>query len=316
MPPPGISAWRGTIVRLLVSRAEFPRNDPVIAAAGNIACDPVQIGQSSTACHMDATSDLLVTGQYDAVLALGDNQYICAGYGAFQKSFDPTWGRVYERMYPVPGDKEYRSAATAPDGTDCSQQGEEKPEGFRQYFGDAPGRPPGFYYSFNVGQWHLVALNSACLHAGGCKVGSPQYRFLVKDLASHKSQCTLVFWHHPRFSSGAHGNDARYADWWEAMYRSGVDLTLHAHEHTYERFAPQTPDQLLDAKRGIRQFIVGTGGHSHVNFPDHDPQPNSEVRNDNTFGILELVLHPNSYEWQFVPEDVEGFSDSGQGDCH
>ncbi len=305
--------------------------DLTVLAAGNIACDPNQAGYNggdgtATSCHMKHTSNLLVRRYSDAVLALGDNQYICGGHRGFNQSYDPTWGRVYNKTYPVPGDKEYRNTNNSPTGTDCEPP-PNLAEGYQAYFSGAPGPAPGsageFWYSFELGDWHIVALNSACglgVVQPDCDPqdgnGSAEYDWLVNDLANSNKQCTLVFFHHPRFSSGKHGNDADTAAFWSAMYDDGVELILNAHEHTYERFRAQDPQQNRDRANGIVEFVVGTGGHSHERFPSGTPEPNSVVRNDSTFGVLEVALRASSWRAEFIPEAGSTFTDSAKGNCH
>jgi hypothetical protein len=171
------------------------------------------------------------------------------------------------------------------------------------------------YYSFDVGSWHLIALNSVCDEVGGCHAGSPQERWLRADLAAHPARCTLAYWHHPRFSSGLQSSSTRFIPFWQALYEAGVDVVLNGHDHSYERFAPQDPEGQLDPDHGIRQFVVGTGGGSHYGFPGVI-LPNSEAQNADTFGLLMLTLHPTRYDWEFVPMAGKTFQDSGTAACH
>ena len=186
--------------------------------------------------------------------------------------------------------------------------------GYFDYFGTAAGRRSPGYYSFNLGRWHLIALNSECAQVGGCATGSPQERWLRADLAAHPARCVLAYWHKPRFSSGMHGNNATYTAFWHALHGAGADMVLVGHDHDYERFAPQTPHGRADPARGIRQFVVGTGGKTHYGF--RTIRANSQVRNSRTFGVLRLALHPSGYDWRFVPEPGKTFTDSGHGSCH
>ena len=291
----------------------FAASDPVIAAAGDIACDPTDInfnlGNGGTSgCHEKATSDLLVNKGFAAVLALGDNQYYCGGYQAFLQSYDPTWGLVKSITHPVVGNHEYLSS----NGTDCDPTGDAA--GYFQYYGAAAGTPGAGYYSYDIGTWHVIALNSNCSDAGGCSINSPQGKWLEADLAAHSNFCTLAYWHIPLFSSGGRAA-ANSQSFWNSLYNHNADLILSGHDHIYERFAPQSPSGVADPDRGIREFIVGTGGANHTSIPGN-LAANSEVQNVNTYGILKLTLHPNSYDWQFVPEAGKTFTDSGSGVCH
>jgi len=168
------------------------------------------------------------------------------------------------------------------------------------------------WYSFDVGSWHLIALNSNCSNAGGCRAGSPQYNWLAADLAAHPHQCLLAYWHIPLFSSGGRANQNSHS-FWNLLYAAHADVVLNGHDHIYERFAPQTPSGQLDTTGGIREFIAGTGGANHTSIVA--PAANSEVRIATTFGVLELTLHPGSYDWAFVPIGSQPVMDSGSGTC-
>lgn len=287
--------------------------DPVIAAAGDIACDPdsesFNDGEGNpNSCRQKYTSDLLVNADLAAVLPLGDVQYHCGGYDAFMQSYHPSWGRVRAISRPVVGNHEYLTFG----GTDCTNENAGA-AGYFQYFGEAAGDPSQGYYSYDIGAWHLIALNSNCEDAGGCNVGSPQIRWLLKDLAASRNLCTLAYWHIPLFSSGGRtATNTRVM--WEILYNHSVEVILTGHDHIYERFAPQRADGTLDVERGIRQFVVGTGGSNHTEL--EYLAANSEVRHTGTYGVLMMTLRQASYEWRFVPEEGGTFSDSGIADCH
>jgi hypothetical protein len=285
----------------------------VIAAAGDIACDPNAFAfnegrGSANACHQRATSDLLVNAGLTAVLALGDLQYYCGALAAFMYSYDPSWGRVKTITHPAPGNHEYQLAGAY----GCAPGA----QGYFSYWGPAAGDPSRGYYSFDIGAWHLISLNSNCDEIGGCSAGSPQERWLRADLAAHADAlCTLAYWHHPPFTSsvvpvGTPRTLALLRD----LYAAGADVLLNGHQHNYERFAPQTPAGVADPSHGIREFVVGTGGEDLRRFGT--PIANSEVREDGTFGVLELTLLPASYTWQFIPEAGDAFTDSGSTACH
>jgi hypothetical protein len=281
----------------------------VIAAAGDIACQstsPYFHGGAGTPtrCRQQYTSDLLAGAGLAAVLPLGDTQYCCSSLASFSGSYHPSWGRVKPISRPVPGAQEYEIPGAA---------------GYFDYFngagvvsGPAGDRGRG-YYSFDLGAWHLVALNSNCRFLG-CTVGSPQERWLRADLAQHQNACTLAYLHAPRFSSTAGGNHPAVQRLWEALHDAGAELVLSADSHNYERFAPQDPLGRADAAYGLRQFVVGTGGHSLKGFGAI--RANSEVRYADRFGVVQITLRPSSYEWRFQPEGSGVAGDAGAGECH
>ena len=297
----------------VVAPLSAPAGDPVIAAAGDIACDPASPSFNAGAgtlngCRQQATSDILVGQGFSSVLALGDNQYECGGYNAFLQAYDPSWGRVKAITYPVPGNHEYQGSG----GTDCDPT--HSAAGYFMYFGAAAGDPTKGYYSFDVGSWHVVALNSNCLYIGGCGPGSPEETWLRADLAAHPASCTLAYWHHPRFTSGSVGDDSEVAAFWQDLVDAGADIVLNGHAHGYERFAPQNPSEQYDPTRGLREFVVGTGGEDFQTFATSKPL--SESRQGDAFGVLKLTLHATSYDWQFASVAGASFADSGTASCH
>jgi acid phosphatase type 7 len=292
------------LVCLLLACGARGQAPPVIAAAGDIACDPADPSfnggnGTATACRMKATSDLMLGLGLTAVLNLGDNQYENGTLAKYQASYQPTWGRLDAIIRPVPGNHEYVTAGAA---------------GYFSYFGAAAGDPAKGYSSYDLGGWHLIALNSNCAAVGGCGAGSLQGQWLAADLAAHPGTCTLAYWHHPRFSSGPHGNDAISDPFWQALYAAGADVVLNGHDHIYERFAPQGPAGAADPARGIRQFTVGTGGKNLTSI--QVVKANSEVRNASAFGVLEMTLHPNGYAWRFLSAPGGAVLDQGASLCH
>jgi hypothetical protein len=277
--------------------------DPAIAAAGNIACDtadPAFAAGAGTAaaCHMALTSTL-VPATAAGVLVLGDAQDDDGSLYNFQHAYARSWGRLLPITHPVPGSKDYRKPG-AP--------------GYFGYFGAAAGDPLKGYYSFDLGGWHVVALNGVCAPVGGCEGGSAQEQWLRADLLAHPAICTLAYWYQPRFSSGKLGNHRAYDAFWRDLYRAGADVVLNADDQDYERFAPQTPKAVADPASGIREFVVGTGGIALTPFGV--VQPNSEARADTAFGVLQLALHPTSYDWQFTAEPGVPVTDAGTYSCH
>jgi hypothetical protein len=291
-------------------------SDPVIAAAGDIACDPANSSfnggkGTSSSCRQLYTSNLLVNAGLTAVLDLGDNQYFCGAFQAFQKSYDLSWGRVKSITHPSVGNHEYiTSGGTGTTGCNNTNTGA---AGYFKYFGSAAGPAGKGYYSFNVGSWHIIALNTQCSQVGGCSSGSPQYNWLKSDLAANTQKCTLAFWHIPLYSSGGRAA-SNSKPFWQLLYNANADLILNGHDHIYERFAPQNPSGDVDNTRGIREFIVGTGGANHTSITS--VAANSQVRNSSTYGVLRITLHAASYDWKYTPEAGKTFTDSGTTACH
>ncbi|MDQ1373903.1 MAG: hypothetical protein QOJ09_1241, partial [Actinomycetota bacterium] len=232
------------------------------------------------------------------VATLGDTVYETGTPAEFARCYAPAWGPFKDRTRPAPGNHDYAT----PHGA-----------GYHAYFGAAAGTPGRGWYSYELGGWHVAVLNSNC-GAVGCGAGSAQERWLRADLAAHPVRCTLAYWHHPRFSSGLHGSDVDVAPLYQALYDAGADVILAGHDHDYERFTPLDPKGVVDGARGIRTFVVGTGGRSHYPFPG--ALPGSEVRRGDTFGVLVLTLEASSYRWEFVPASGRDGADAGTGVCH
>ena len=273
------------------------RRLPTLAAAGDIACAPGATTTDSR-CRQAATAALLKRLAPTAVAALGDVQYEKGSLSAFRGSYARTWGRLGSRVRPAPGNHEYATRGAA---------------GYFAYFGAAAGPASAGYYGYDLGRWRIIALNSNCENVS-CAQGSRQQRWLARQLASHPRRCVLAYWHHPRFSSGPHGDQPAVAPLWHTLYRGGADIVLSGHDHDYERFAPQDAAGRADSGKGIRQFVVGTGGHSLYRLGP--PHPNSVRRNGSTFGVLLLTLRSDGYDWRFVPERAGSFTDRGSGRCH
>ena len=266
-------------------------DDPVITAAGDIA-DPTPTAATK------ATAQLVSSINPTVALTLGDNQYETGALADFRTGYGTTWGAFLSRTRPAVGNHEYKSSSTA--------------AGYFDYFG---GRAPDNYYSFNVGAWHLISLDSNCAFAGGCGAGSRQYEWLKADLAAHRARCILAYFHHPRWSSGAaHGNSSQVGPFINLLYNAGAEVVLSGHEHNYERYAPQTPGGAVDTERGIVQFVVGTGGHSL--YPMGPADANSRVRNTSSYGVLKMTLRPGSYSFSFRPVLGGSFTDAGSASCH
>jgi len=266
-----------------------------VYAAGDIArcvhLDAAWSGAAATAALIEAG---LALDPGAAVLALGDLTYPVGAPAEFTNCYGPTWGKFKDRTYPTPGNHEYATPGAA---------------GYFGYFGAAAG--PG-YYSVQLGAWRLYSLNSnlaANAHAA-------QIAWLRGELARHPAHCTLAYWHHPLYSSGMKGNDTRMKDAWQVLYEAGAEIVLSGHDHLYERFAPQNASGRRDAERGMRQFVVGTGGAFPTPFLR--TRANSEARDSNHNGILKLVLGDDGYAWQFLPVAGGGAAgpDRGSDRCH
>jgi acid phosphatase type 7 len=276
----GLAVILGALVAGLLTAlapAATPAKPVTLLAAGDIAsCD--SDGDERTAA--------LVKRLPGRIAILGDIAYPNGTRDDFARCFDPSWGPLLPRVASVAlGNHEYGSgtAAVAIERFGLTRNG---------------------WSSTQLGGWHVVALNSNCAEVGGCGVGSPQWRWLRADLAAHPARCTLALWHHPRFSSGPHGSDARTRPLWALLARAGAELVLSGHDHDYERFAPA---------QGIRQFVVGTGGAER--YPTIFPRRGSLARSSSAWGVLRLTLLPDRYSWRFVPAAGSSYVDAGSARC-
>jgi 3',5'-cyclic AMP phosphodiesterase CpdA len=276
----------------------------VVAAAGDLVCGTLT--PPEIPCLSARTATLLKDLQPNAVFLLGDLQYESGSAADFSAFFDPSFGDLKSITYPVPGNHEYFTRGA---------------QGYFDYFngvgvdsGRAGSRRRG-YYSVDLGAWHIVALNTNCEQIGGCARNSPQLNWLRDDLARSSSRCKLAFAHAGRFSSGEHGSNDLLRDLWSVLQSGGVDVFLAGHDHGYERFKPQDAAGRADEKRGIRSFVVGTGGKGLGRFMR--TRPNSEIRDNSSMGVLLVTLRSEDYSWRFVPLPIPGFTlaDSGRATC-
>jgi hypothetical protein len=270
------------------------RPDPILAAAGDIACAPNGV-DTPTACHQAETAAIVGAIDPNAVAVLGDNQYETGFLPYYQSVYDATWGAFRSKTFPVPGNHEYYRVGA---------------DGYYAYFGAAAGDPARGYYAYDLGSWHILALNSNCEYVP-CQTDSAQEQWVRRELAAHPRGCTMAYWHHALFSS--QGGEARMRDIWRDLTAARVDVVLSGHNHNYERFSGQDADGRLDPFGGPREFIVGTGGRSFGTI--RRAGRNSEVHADTVFGVLALVLSRTGYAWSF---DSEGgaFVDTGSTPCH
>lgn len=284
----------GTIFLPMISSPGTPpptsASDPVILAAGDIAKCGMPGAQQTAA---------IIQGIPGTVLALGDNAYDNGLASEYTNCYDPTWGVFKDRTKPVPGNHDYITANAS---------------GYYGYYGAAAGDPTLGYYSFNVGTWHILAINSNCNPVGGCGIHTPEDTWVKADLAATTAKCVLAFWHHPYYSSGSTGSTPQMATIWKDLYTAGADVVLVGHEHNYERFAPQGLNATADPVSGVAEFVVGTGGGNFTElvFP---LQPNSMASAQNVYGVLKMILHPTSYSWEFISVDGS-YTDKGTANCH
>lgn len=254
-----------------------------VVAAGDIACprhpcDPQR-----------RTARIIRRMNPRAVLPLGDNQYSRGSLSSYRHSYGPTWGKFRNRTYPVPGNHEYDTRAA---------------RGYFRYF-KRRAHGPGGYYSYNLGDWHLIALNSE-------RRTGHQKRWLRKDLRRDRHRCELAYWHQPRWSSGReHGGTTAVAGWWKVLYRRGADVVLNGHEHNYERFA-RLSSRGRSRPNGVRQFVVGTGGYYLYGM---GRSVRGSQRRVVKHGVLALHLGSAAYRWRFLVTGG-GEADDGATKCH
>jgi hypothetical protein len=265
-----------------------PRTVTLVGAGDIAGCD----------FNQDRKTAKLLGRISGTVFTLGDNVYNSGTSAEFANCYNPTWGRHKTRTKPAVGNHEYLTSGAS---------------GYFNYFGAAAGDPKKGYYSYDRGDWHVIVLNSNCSQVP-CAAGSAQDTWLRADLANHPNKCTLAYFHAPLYSSGQHGNSTSVRPFWEALYKANADVVLSGHEHDYERFAPQNPYGAFDSARGIREFVVGTGG-TYLR-PFGTIKANSVSRNATTHGVLKLTLNSGGYAWKFVPVAGKTFTDSGTASCH
>jgi hypothetical protein len=291
----GVAAGTATITataggksgNALITVSAPPPPGEVIVGAGDIS-DCNNNNDEATAKLLDVTAG--------TVVLMGDNAYENGTTTEYNNCYNPTWGRHKSRTKPSAGNHEYGTAGAA---------------GYFGYFGSAGGDPLKGYYSYDLGDWHVVVLNSNIAR----DATSAQIAWLRADLTANAKSCTLAYWHHPRYSSGSgHGNDTSVQPFWDVLYEFNADVILNGHDHDYERFAPQNAAGALDNVRGIREFVVGTGGRAL--YALGTLKANSQVFNAATYGVIKMTLSAGSYSWQFMPIAGQTFTDAGTSSCH
>jgi acid phosphatase type 7 len=271
--------------------SQLPSRAPAVAS-GSPGPDPavlLAVGDIGS-CEVSADEAVadLAARLPGTIALLGDTVYGGGSSEQFSRCFDPAWGPMKSRIRPAVGNHEYETEGAA---------------GYFNYFGAAAGEEGRGWYSYDLGAWHVVVLNSNCGEVG-CGTGSDQFGWLQADLATNDSDCLLAYWHHPRFSSGRHGSTEAVDPFWDAMHAAGVDVVVSGHDHTYERLSAE----------GVRQFVVGTGGRSLYPF-EKPALPETETRSDSAYGLLWLYLGGGTYEWEYVPLGMSGYTDGGSDDC-
>lgn len=267
---------------------------PVVVGAGDIACNFVSDNKNE--CRQKETAEIVEKINPDIVLALGDLQYPDGSINNINNYYNKTWGKFKDITFPTVGNHEY---------TDNDANG------YFEYFGLRAGEKGKGYYSFDLGDWHIISLNSNCW-VTGCSKGSMQEKWLRQDLEKNNSKCTLVFWHHPLFTNAGHEGDKNVKDLWEVLMDYKTEIVLNGHDHVYERFARQDANG-IKTENGIREFVVGTGGRNLYDFKTNSS--NLEAKNSGSFGVLKLVLEKDFYSWEFVPTEPDGFRDRGKDFC-
>src|SRR5918996_821446 len=269
-----------------------PSRQAAAAAAGEVFVGAGDIASCSN--NNDEATATLLDQIPGTVFTVGDNVYPDGTASQFANCYGPTWGRHKARTRPSPGNHDYHTSGAS---------------AYFDYFGASAGPAGRGYYSYDLGDWHIISLNSNI----GMSAGSAQEQWLRADLAANSRQCTLAYWHHARFSSGSHGSSTASQPLWQALYDHYADVVMVGHDHNYQRFAPQTPAGVAAPERGIRQFVVGTGGASRYTFGT--PIANTEAYSTDTYGVLKLTLHSGGYDWEFIPIAGQTFRDSGSAPC-
>lgn len=258
----------------------------VLVGAGDIANCEIKGGYQETANVLDSIPGTIFT--------VGDNAYPNGSKQSFEECYGPSWGRHKARTRPSIGNHDVRTRRGMP---------------YYDYFGENAGPKGRGYYSYNLGAWHIIVLNSEV----SASRRSKQFKWLLQDIEENQTACMLAYWHIPAFSSGGHGKHKEMLEAWRLLYKSGLEVVVNGHDHIYERFAPQDPEGQADPERGIRQFIVGTGGGG-IHYIK-DVAENSEVRQLQSYGVIKFTLYPDRYDWEFVTAKGQEFQDKGSARC-
>lgn len=296
----GVTWQRGRQAPVLESGQGSPPGEARVSEPADVTVSTLLAAGDVADCGDGAGATGRLLSELDGVVAvLGDVAYPDGSAAAFADCYDPAWGGLVDRTRPVQGNHDVRTAGAA---------------GYYGYFGEQAGPEPQGYYSYDLGAWHVVALNSNCAQVGGCGPDSPQVVWLREDLAATRTENVLAYWHHPRFSTGQHGDDSDVATFWDVLAAAGADVVLNGHDHDYQRFAPLDPDGRRDAG-GMREFVVGTGGAGLRAF--RTERDTVQYRQNERLGVLRLDLEACGYRWAFLPADGGDALDAGQagGTC-
>ena len=293
-----VSAWRPWAPPVVDEALQAPTGQPAPPLPDGTPATVLAAGDIADCEGGGAAATAAILQEHDGVVAaVGDLAYPDGSVDAFADCYAPTWGAVRERTRPALGNHDVRTAGAA---------------GYFDYFGQLGGPEPQGYYSYDLGDWHVVVLNSNCRVVGGCDPGSPQYQWLREDLAAADTDNILAYWHHPRYGIGIHGGSTAVDPLWDLTDEHGGDVVISAHDHSYQRFAPVGPDGAA-TPRGQRQFVVGTGGADLRRLADRHPEI-LEYAQDDHHGILRIDLDACGYRWRFLPTDGGQPLDHGHTD--
>ena len=308
-PPPtptpsatSITAPTPTPVRTATPTATTTALPPPTASptpTATAAANAVLVGAADIArcdANKDEATAALINGIPGTVFAAGDLAYSGSAATDITDCYGPSWGQFKNRTDPAIGNHEYE----IPGATS-----------YWNYWGSAAGTPGQGWYAFNLGTWRIYVLNANCDKVA-CNSGSPQETWLRADLAANPRQCVAAIWHQPLYSS-SYGTINAVRPFWQALYDYHAEIIINGHSHNYERFAQMDPTGAPAPGRGLKEFVVGTGGASPYAFT-YTPA-NSELRNSGAFGVIKFTLKQGSYDWQFIPVAGQTFTDSGSGTC-
>lgn len=300
LPPPPLTTTTTDVTTTAPATTSIATTAPTTTANASDVVAVIAGDIASSSNRDPATAALIDDINPQLVMTAGDNAYDAGTLTEYQNYYGPDWGRFKAKTRPVPGNHEYLTAGAS---------------GYFDYFngpgvatGPAGTRGQG-YYSFDIGDWHFVALNTEIAKG----VGSAQHTWLLHDLSANTRPCTMAYWHKPRWSHGNYNDDGSQSALYQALYDANAEIIVTGHDHSYQRYQPMNPAGQLDVNRGIRQWVVGTGGRSLSTLTADSRR---EAGSGNTWGVLKLTFKAGSYDFQFVPIAGSTYTDSGSGTCH